>query len=79
LVQPNKKRFEVRRILGCGDLWVTEFVLTYDGAPSFAVSIMEFSAGLVCHETQYFADPFTPASSRAALVDPQATPRAMTT
>jgi hypothetical protein len=30
-VQPNKKRFTVRRIVGSGDLWVTEFVLTYDG------------------------------------------------
>ena len=32
-VQPNKKRFSVRRIIGNGDLWVTEFVLTYDGSP----------------------------------------------
>src|SRR5579864_1687511 len=29
--QPNRKRFAVRRIIGTGDLWVTEFVLTYDG------------------------------------------------
>src|ERR1700744_1416386 len=41
-VQPNKKRFTVRRIVGNGDLWVTEFVLTYDGIPSYTVSIMEF-------------------------------------
>jgi len=46
-VQPNKKRFTVRRIIGSGDLWVTEFVLTYDGIPSYAVSIMEFRKGLV--------------------------------
>jgi ketosteroid isomerase-like protein len=32
--QPNKKRFTIRRILGRGDLWVTEFILTYDGKPS---------------------------------------------
>ena len=32
-VQPNKKRFTVRRITGNGDLWVTEFVLAYDGIP----------------------------------------------
>src|SRR5271154_4739390 len=32
--QPNQKRFTVRRIVGSGDLWVTEFVLTYDGKPS---------------------------------------------
>src|SRR6266446_7233775 len=36
-VQPNKKRFTVLRIIGSGDLWVTEFVLTYDGIPSYAV------------------------------------------
>lgn len=68
-VQPNKKRFEVRRIVGSGDLWVTEFVLSYDGAPSHVVSIMEFRDGLVARETQYFADPFDPAPSRAHLVE----------
>jgi SnoaL-like domain len=68
-VQPNKKRFTVRRIMGSGDLWVTEFVLTYDGVPSYAVSIMEFREGLVAYETQYFADPFDPAPSRAHLVE----------
>jgi hypothetical protein len=35
------------------DLWVTELVLTYDGIPSCAVSIMEFREGLVADETQY--------------------------
>src|ERR1700692_2594565 len=29
--QPNRKRFTVRRIIGTGDLWVTEYVLSYDG------------------------------------------------
>ena len=68
-VQPNKKRFTVRRIIGGGDLWVTEFVLSYDGAPSYVVSIMEFHDGLVANETQYFADRFDPAPSRAHLVE----------
>ena len=27
LVQPNKKRFTVRRMIGAGDLWVTELYL----------------------------------------------------
>ena len=49
-VQPNKKRFLVRRIIG-------------------TVSIMEFREGLVAHETQYFADRFAPAPSRAHLVE----------
>ena len=68
-VQPNKKRFTVRRIVGSRDLWVTEFILSYDDTPSYAVSIMEFREGLVAHETQYFADPFDPAPSRAHLVE----------
>src|ERR1700753_1670404 len=54
--QPNHKRFNVRRIVGAGNLWVTEFVLTYDGKPSYTVSIMEFSDGMVVRETQYFSD-----------------------
>jgi hypothetical protein len=68
-VQPNKKRFTVRRIFGSHNLWVTEFVLAYDGIPSYAVSIMEFHEGLVTKETQYFADGFDPAPSRAHLVE----------
>jgi hypothetical protein len=42
--QPSRKRFVVRRIVGRGDLWVTEYILTYDGKPSYTVSIMEFRA-----------------------------------
>jgi hypothetical protein len=68
-VQPNKKRFTVRRMTGRGELWVTEFVLSYDDVPSYVVSIMEFRDGLVAHETQYFADRFEPGPSRAHLVE----------
>ena len=65
--QPNRKRFTVRRISGAGV--VTEYVLTYDGRPSYTVSIMEFLAGKVCRETQYFGDPFEPGPSRAQWVE----------
>src|ERR1700760_3650599 len=68
-VQPSDKRFTVRRILGSGVLWISEFTLSYDGTPSYVVSIMEFRDGLVAHETQYFADPFAPGPSRAHLVE----------
>ena len=47
-VQPNKKRFTVQRIIGSGDLWVTEFILSYDRTPLYTVSIMELREGLVC-------------------------------
>jgi hypothetical protein len=67
--QPNRKRFTVRRIVGAGDLWVTEFVLSYDGRPSYTVSIMEFLDGKVARETQYFGDPFEPGPSRAQWVE----------
>ena len=67
--QPNKKRFTVQRVLGGGDLWVTELVLTYDGVPSYTVSIMEFRDGKVARETQYFGDPFEPGASRAQWVE----------
>jgi len=68
-VQPNLKHFSVRRIVGARNLWVTEFVLTYDGRPSYTVSIMEFVEGKVARETQYFGDPFAPGPSRAHLVE----------
>src|SRR5579864_5251597 len=67
--QPSKKRFTVRRILGATALWVTEFVLTYDGQPSYAVSIMEVDDGKVSRETQYFGDAFEPGPSRAQWVE----------
>ena len=67
--QPSKKRFTIRRIVGGGDLWITEFILTYDGKPSYTVSIMEFSGDKVARETQYFADPFPAPASRAQWVE----------
>ena len=51
--------FKVRRIVGSDNLWVTEYIITYQGKPAYTVSIMEFrDDGKVIHETQYFADPF---------------------
>lgn len=68
--QPNRKRFTIRRITGAGALWVTEYVIAYDGAPTHTVSIMEFIGGKVARETQYFAEPFPPGPSRAQWVQP---------
>ena len=67
--QPSNKRFSIRRIIGSGDLWVTEFILTYDGKPSYTVSIMEFKGDKVERETQYFADPFVAPAFRAQWVE----------
>jgi hypothetical protein len=49
--------FNVKRILGNGDLWITEYVITYEGRPSNTVSIMEFRNGKVVHETEYLRIP----------------------
>src|SRR6201982_152806 len=67
-IQPNKKRFTVQRIIGAGDLWITELILSYDGKPSYTVSIMEFRGDKVARETQYFADPFVAPAWRAQWV-----------
>jgi hypothetical protein len=67
---PAERHFRVLRIRGGGDLWVSEVVITYDGAPTYSVSVMEFGGDLVTHETQYFADPFPAAAWRAALAEP---------
>ena len=67
--QPSKKRFAVQRMIGSGNLWVTEFILTYDGKPSYTVSIMEFKDDKVARETQYFADPFEAPAWRSQWVE----------
>ncbi len=68
-LQGTERHFTVRRIIGSGDLWVTEYVITYDGKPSYTVSIMEFHGGKVARETQYFGDPFDPGTWRAQWVE----------
>jgi hypothetical protein len=65
MAQPSRKRFTLRRVLGGGDFWVSELVVTYDEKRSYVVSIMEFDAGKVVRETQYFSEPFAPGPSRA--------------
>jgi len=67
---PAERHFTILRIRGGGDLWVSECVITYDGVPTYSVSVMEFTGDLVTQETQYFADPFQAAAWRAALAEP---------
>jgi hypothetical protein len=61
--------FQIRRIVGAGDLWVTEYVIDYEGKPFDTVSIMEFHDGKVIRETQYFAEPFPAPAWRAQWVE----------
>ncbi len=67
--QPNAKRFTVRRIVGSGDLWISELIMTYDDHPYYVVSIAEFENSEIIRETQYFSDPFEPGPSRAQWVE----------
>jgi hypothetical protein len=67
---PADRHFTVLRIVGGGDLWLNECIITYDGAPTYSVSIMEFADKKVVHETQYFADPFKSPAWRSALAEP---------
>jgi len=50
--------FTVRQIVGEGNVWVTEYEITYLSRRAFTVSM---------HETQYFADRFDAPSWRAQL------------
>ena len=67
---PSSRHFTVLRMVGSGDLWVSQCVITYDGVPTYSVSIMEFADHHVVHETQYFADPFRAPEWRTALAEP---------
>ena len=66
---PAERHFTIRRIQGGGGLWVSECVITYDGVPTYSLSVMEITDGLVRHETQYFADPFPAPAGRAELAE----------
>jgi len=60
--------FIIKRILGKGDIWITEYTINYQGRLAYTVSIMEFHNGKVLHETQYFADPFEAPAWRSQWV-----------
>jgi hypothetical protein len=64
------RHFTVLRIVGGGDLWVSECAVTYDGVPTYSVSIMEFAHPFVMHETQYFGNAFGAPEWRIALAEP---------
>lgn len=61
--------FSIRRMVGAGDFWVTEYVIDYEGKPFQTVSIMEFRDGRVVRETQYFAEPFQAPAWRSQWVE----------
>jgi hypothetical protein len=49
-------------------VWVTEYIITYDGRPSNMTYIMEFKDDKIAHETLYYGDPFEPPEWRSKWV-----------
>ena len=67
---PAKLSFKILRTRGEGNLWVTEYIITYDGGrPVNVVCIMEFIDDKVARETLYFGDPFEPPAWRSQWVE----------
>jgi hypothetical protein len=63
---PGKVRIDVREIRGCGDLWVAECGVSYDGGPWQAgLAILEFRGDQASRETIYVAEPFEAPAWRA--------------
>ena len=60
----------MRRTIGCGDIWINEYTIRYDGKPSNVVGIMEFRNGKVLRETVYVGDPWDPSAWRSQWVEP---------
>lgn len=73
LAFPASLDFEILRTVGCGDLWVNEYTIRYDGQPSHVVGIMEFRDGLVVRETIYISDSWESPAWRAEWVEPMTT------
>src|SRR5437763_1376742 len=68
-VYPASLDFDMRRTIGCGEVWVNEYVIRYDGKPSNVVGIMEFKDGKVVRETIYVGEPWEPPAWRAQWVE----------
>jgi len=57
---------KIRRIMGHGDVWVTEGAVRYDGGPwHYGINIHEFRGDKVSRETIYFAEAFAAPDWRA--------------
>jgi ectoine hydroxylase-related dioxygenase (phytanoyl-CoA dioxygenase family) len=65
---PATLTITLKRIRGHGRLWVSEYVIAYDGKPVNIISIMEFAQDKVVRETLYFADPFEAPTWRSQWV-----------
>jgi len=56
---PTTLQFHLRRITHRDDLVVTEYLISYDGAPwMYTVSLMQFREDKVAHERIYIMEPW---------------------
>jgi hypothetical protein len=56
----------LRRLIGRGDLWVTETVIRYADAKVFhGTNVIEFRDDKIWKETRYYGEPFEPPAWRA--------------
>ncbi|HKZ19234.1 MAG TPA: nuclear transport factor 2 family protein [Acidimicrobiia bacterium] len=69
---PAEVKFHLRQINSCEDLAVTEYLISYNGAPwMFTVSIMRFRDDKVVHERIYIMDGWEAPDWRAPWRSPQ--------
>ena len=63
---PANLQFRIRRITGRDDLWVVEYLISYDGSPwMFTVNIARFRDGKIATEAIYIMEGFEAAQWRA--------------
>jgi hypothetical protein len=56
---PARTDFQIRRMRGSGDFWVSENSISYDGGPWWqTVSIMALRDGRIIHEAIYIMEPW---------------------
>jgi SnoaL-like domain len=63
---PGVVEFQIRRISGCGDVWVRELSVRYDGGPwMLGVAVLEFRGDRVARERIYVTEPWPAPEWRA--------------
>jgi len=51
--EPERRMLSVERLRGRDDLWITEYSCIRNGSAVCVVSVMEFTDGQICRETEY--------------------------
>jgi ketosteroid isomerase-like protein len=62
--------FEVRRVVGGGDVWTVLATGDYGGQILHVAVVFEFREGKILRETRYYAEPFEAPEWRAQWVEP---------